>query len=62
MVPCDKQLTQQYVGTTENNGGFVDTLVSTGNFLYEQKRLPAAASEKKMSDFIHPEYLESILK
>ena len=62
MVPCDKQLTQQYIGTTEDNGGFVDTLVSTGNFLYEQKRLPAAASEKKMSDFIHPEYLESIIK
>jgi len=50
------------MGTTEDNGGFVDTLVSTGNFLYEQKRLPAAASEKKMSDFIHPEYLESIIK
>ena len=62
MVPCDKQLTQQYMGTTEDNGGFVDTLVSTGNFLYEQKRLPAAVSEKKMSDFIHPEYLESIIK
>ena len=62
MVPCSKQLTQQYIGSTENNGGFVDTLVSTGNFLYEQKRLPAEASVEKMSDFIHPEYLESILK
>ena len=62
MVPCGKQLTQQYIGTTGNDGGFVDTLVSTGNFLYEQKRLPAPASREKMSSFMRPDYLETLLK
>jgi taurine transport system substrate-binding protein len=62
MVPCGKQLTQQYIGTTQKDGGFVDTLVSTGDFLYEQKRLPAPASREKMSSFMHPEYLETLLK
>jgi taurine transport system substrate-binding protein len=62
MVPCAKQLTPQYIGTSGKDGGFVDTLVSTGNFLYEQKRLPAAASVEKMSNFIRPEYLEAIVK
>ncbi len=62
MVPCDKQLTQQYLGEGTEESGFVKTLVSTGNFLYEQKRLPREASAKQMADFIHTEYLEEILK
>lgn len=62
MVPCDKQLTQQYLGKGTEESGFVKTLVSTGNFLHEQKRLPREASPKQMADFIHTEYLEAVTK
>jgi taurine transport system substrate-binding protein len=60
MVPCEKQLTQQYLGDGSKKSGFVKTLVSTGNFLHEQKRLPREASAKQMSDFIVTDYLEAV--
>tara|TARA_B110000259_G_scaffold39880_1_gene45514 strand:- start:4226 stop:5233 length:1008 start_codon:yes stop_codon:yes gene_type:complete len=60
MVPCEKQLTQQYLGDGSKKSGFVKTLVSTGNFLHEQKRLPREASVKQMSDFIVTDYLEAV--
>ncbi len=62
MIPCDKQITAQYLGGTGTSSGFVDTLVSTGDFLYSQKRLPMKPSAEKFKNFIKPEYLESILK
>ena len=62
MVPCEKQLTQQYLGDGSKKSGFVKTLVSTGNFLHEQKRLPREASSKQMSDFIVTDYLEAVTK
>ena len=38
MVPCEKQLTAQYIGTEEAAGGFVDTLIATSDFLVSQDR------------------------
>src|SRR3984885_8271073 len=40
MVPCDRQLTAQYLGTSSAKGQFVDTLVATADFLVGQDRLP----------------------
>ena len=62
MVPCDKQLTAQYMGSSADKGQFIDTLMSTGQFLYEQKRLPKEPSRKTFEDFLKPEYLETVLK
>ena len=60
MVPCSKQLTQQYIGTTENKGQFVDTLMSTSEFLHSQKRLPKVPSRETFETFLVPAYLESV--
>ena len=64
MVPCAKQLTQQYMGTskTKAESGFVDTLMSTSAFLVEQERLPKQLSRAEFADFMRPSYLEAILK
>lgn len=60
MVPCSKQLTAQYLGTSDKKGQFVDTLESTASFLVEQERLPKLLDRSKFGDFIVPSYLESI--
>lgn len=60
MVPCKKQLTQQYMGTSNKKGLFIDTLVSTGKFLYEQKRLPKSPSRELFESFLKPGYLEKV--
>ncbi|WP_269583559.1 taurine ABC transporter substrate-binding protein [Roseibium sp. Sym1] len=62
MVPCDKQLTAQYIGTSEARGGFVDTLVATSDFLVSQDRLPEAPSRETFEAFLHPEYLEAAVE
>ncbi len=62
MVPCSKQLTDAYLGTPDKKGGFADTLVSTGTFLFEQKRLPKAPSKAEMEAFLAPEYLVEAVK
>ncbi|WP_417672016.1 ABC transporter substrate-binding protein [Roseibium sp.] len=62
MVPCDKQLTAQYIGTSEARGGFVDTLVAPSEFLVSQDRLPEAPSRETFETFLHPEYLEAVVE
>lgn len=62
MVPCDKQLTAQYMGTSAAKGEFADTLVSTASFLVEQERLPKLLTREDFADFLRPEYLEEVLK
>lgn len=60
MVPCDKQLTGQYLGTSAKKGQFVDTLVSTADFLVKQERLPKLLSRSEFEAFIQPAYLEKV--
>lgn len=62
MVPCDKQLTAQYIGNSEARGGFVDTLIATSDFLVSQERLPESPSRETFETFLHPEYLEAVVK
>lgn len=62
MVPCSKQLTAQYMGTSETKGGFVDTLVSTADFLVEQERLPKLLDRSEFEEFIVPGYLETVVQ
>lgn len=62
MVPCDKQLTAQYIGSSEARGGFVDTLIATSDFLVSQERLPESPSRETFETFLHPEYLEAVVK
>lgn len=62
MVPCSRQITAQYLGAGGKKGRFVDTLVSTGNFLFEQKRLPSAPVREKFDAFINPGHLEALIK
>ncbi len=64
MVPCDKQLTDQYMGTSKSKAksGFVETLLSTSAFLVSQERLPKQLSREKFAEFMRPDYLESTIK
>lgn len=61
MVPCDKQLTAQYIGTSQKRGGFVDTLEATAAFLVSQDRLPEVPARDVFETFLHPEYLEAVV-
>ncbi|MEL6264633.1 MAG: ABC transporter substrate-binding protein [Pseudomonadota bacterium] len=61
MVPCDKQLTAQYIGTSEARGGFVDTLIATSDFLVSQDRLPESPSRETFETFLVPGYLEAVV-
>ena len=61
VVPCDKQLTDAYLGTSKAKGKFVDTLVATATFLTEQKRLPKVEPRQNYEDFVTPKYLEAAL-
>lgn len=62
MIPCDKQLTAGYMGTTAKKGQFVDTLMSTADFLAEQNRLPKNPGRATFETFIKPSYLEEVVK
>lgn len=62
MVPCEKQLTDQYIGTSEARGGFVDTLMATSEFLVSQDRLPEAPSRETFESFLQPQYLEAVVE
>lgn len=62
MVPCDEQLTAEYIGDSEKRGQFVDTLMSTSTFLHEQKRLPKVPSRKTFENFLVPGYLEAVVE
>ncbi|MBV9457479.1 MAG: ABC transporter substrate-binding protein [Bradyrhizobium sp.] len=61
MVPCDQQLTGQYLGTSGKKGQFVDTLVSTADFLVKQERLPKLLPRSEFEAFIQPAYLEKVV-
>jgi taurine transport system substrate-binding protein len=61
MVPCEKQLTSQYIGTSEARGGFVDTLIATSDFLVSQDRLPGSPTRETFETFLHPQYLEAVV-
>lgn len=60
MVPCDEQLTAQYIGTADAKGQFADTLHATAEFLFAQKRLPKVLSREAFADFLNPSYLEDV--
>jgi taurine transport system substrate-binding protein len=61
MVPCDQQLTAQYLGTSTAKGQFVDTLMSTADFLVKQDRLPKLLPRSDFEAFIVPSYLEKVV-
>ena len=61
MVPCDQQLTAQYLGTSSAKGQFVDTLVATADFLVKQERLPKLLPRSDFDAFITPSYIEKIV-
>jgi taurine transport system substrate-binding protein len=61
MVPCGQQLGGQYLGTSAKNGQFVDTLVSTADFLVKQERLPKLLPRSDFEAFIQPSYLEKVV-
>jgi len=61
MVPCEKQLTAQYMGTEAAAGGFVDTLIATSDFLVSQERLPESPSREVFEDFLVSTWLENVV-
>jgi taurine transport system substrate-binding protein len=61
MVPCDQQLTAQYLGASSAKGQFVDTLVATADFLVKQERLPKLLPRSDFAAFITPSYIEKAL-
>jgi taurine transport system substrate-binding protein len=61
MVPCDRQLTEKYLGTSQQRGQFVDTLVATADFLVKQERLPKLLPRADFDSFITPAYLEKVV-
>jgi taurine transport system substrate-binding protein len=62
MVPCKNQVTAQYLGDSKKRGQFIDTLLSTSDFLTAQERLPKSPSRETFTTFLRPDYLESILE
>jgi taurine transport system substrate-binding protein len=60
MVPCDKQLTAQFLGTSSKKGQFADTLIATADFLVKSERLPKLLPRKDFEAFIAPSYLEKV--
>jgi taurine transport system substrate-binding protein len=61
MVPCDQQLTAQYLGTSSAKGQFVDTLVATADFLVQQDRLPKLLPRSDFDAFVTPSYIEKVV-
>jgi taurine transport system substrate-binding protein len=61
MVPCDQQLTPQYLGTSAAKGQFVDTLVATADFLVQQDRLPKLLPRSDFDAFVTPSYIEKVV-
>jgi taurine transport system substrate-binding protein len=61
MVSCDKQLTEDYLGTSAKKGKFVDTLLSTADFLVRQERLPKLLPRSEFEAFIQPVYLDKVI-
>lgn len=61
MVPCDEQLTAEYIGSTGDIGQFADTLVATSEFLVAQERLPKQLSREDYEEFLIPSYLETVV-
>ena len=61
MVPCDQQLTGQYLGTSAKKGQFVDTLVATADFLVKQDRLPKLLPRGDFEAFVTPFYMEKLV-
>jgi taurine transport system substrate-binding protein len=61
MVPCDQQLTAQYLGTSSAKGQFVDTLVATADFLVKQERLPKLLPRSDFEAFVTPSYIEKVV-
>jgi taurine transport system substrate-binding protein len=61
MVPCHKQLTEKYLGTSKQKGQFVDTLIATADFLVKQERLPKLLPRADFDAFINPAYLEKVV-
>lgn len=61
MVPCDRQLTAQYLGTSSAKGQFVDTLVATADFLVGQDRLPKLLPRGDFDAFVTPSYVEKVV-
>jgi taurine transport system substrate-binding protein len=61
MVPCDRQLTAQYLGTSSAKGQFVDTLVATADFLVRQDRLPKLLPRGDFDAFVTPSYFEKVV-
>ncbi len=61
MVPCSEQLTGLYMGTEEDAGGFVDTLIATSDFLVSQDRLPESPSRETFEDFLVSTWLENVV-
>jgi taurine transport system substrate-binding protein len=61
MVPCDRQLTGQYLGTSAKKGQFVDTLMATADFLVKQERLPKLLPRADFEAFVEPSYIEKLV-
>jgi taurine transport system substrate-binding protein len=61
VVPCPKQLTETYLGSSKAKGKFVDTLMATATFLTDQKRLPKVEARQKYEDFVAPSFLETMI-
>jgi len=61
MVPCDEQLTAEYMGSTGSIGQFADTLVATSEFLVAQERLPMQLTREDYEAFLKPSFLEAVL-
>lgn len=62
MVPCQQQITGEYLGTSQKKGKVVDTLVATAVFLKEQNRLPVVKERAAYEAFVNPSYVEKAVR
>lgn len=59
-VSCNKQTDEAYLGTPAKKGKFVDTLLSTAEFLKAQNRLPDVGERSAYEAFVDPSFLSAV--
>jgi taurine transport system substrate-binding protein len=62
ILTSDDQLSEKYLGTSDNIGELANVLKSTAEFHYEQGNLTEVPDDEFFKNAINPSYLEAAVK
>ncbi|MFO8070075.1 MAG: ABC transporter substrate-binding protein [Alkalibacterium sp.] len=57
-----EQITQEYLGTSDQPGDFSEVMKETGDFLQEQGSITTSPEQSAYDEFINPRYIEMVLE